>query len=1144
MRENGQTFSKFKVMEMEVPKELADFLDVARRDQKAELECKLLSGRIQTKNVADRILNAIKTLSVGPPTETNLLRIMYPDDIRVEIEGSLHIQKVCATNSFKAVPLIVQRKGGYYARTHDRTKKDTLDVADFYTRFTLRFEEEIRRDWDASPTDARVQMIRLLSRKSFRTTDGYFQIDFSMVKSRRDKRHSLRDVLKESHVYELEIEFLKKESQTSSADIAKALQRIVNTLLQAYQQSPFVLGEADQIRYAEEIRLSGMKLYDIVTLERRHLKEDKLHNILNGYTVTNKADGERAGLYVARDKKVLKTNKNFTQITWTGISAMTDAHVGTVVDGEYLPDRNLFCIFDVYHYKGRNTTQLPLMKTDEDTVKNPLSSRLGCAKLFVEDLRTQFVMQPSVNPMRIETKLFLAGDGAGMHEAISKLLDTKFEYENDGLIFTPRMSPVAPPADTQGSVWLYVYKWKPSYQNSIDFLLRFTGDKTYDPVLNTEVRKGELYVTRTPKDEVLVYPCETMTGEYVPPRLPEDMERLGKGVSTPTLFQPSTPRNPDAYKIYVPNDDRGIAYDQEKNRVDDNTIVECRYDTDTNRWMIMRTRYDKTYEYRVNRKPTYGNRVATAESVWTSIHIPVTEEMIRGTVPVDDTLEDEVYYRDDDNRRTSVLGPVRKFHSGVVKQELYRQNVKEGDTLLELAVGRLGDFGKWKEAKLSKVVGIDLSPKNLQMACKRVLEDRLKYPMDTRPHMLFIKGDFIEPLYDQESPYYQILSGKEKAPTKYLEHFENLTKFDAVACQFAMHYACESEETFRAFVRNVVTHCKSTFFGTCSDGASIYSLLVGRKNYIFTNGRAVGAEYVKEYEDREIWTEEFGMPIKVSLETVESPQREYLVPFGKVTEIFAENGFELAESNLFSELYARRTGVNLSPEQQMFSFLNRSFVFRRTEKKEKEAEEPKKEDKERNEAEEERDKSVDESEAKPEKKTRKLRKGGGPPPEPPVLFLGAGEDHGEFRAFSNDAEYPIEIEGVSYPTVEHYYQAMKAREFGDTESEKRILEARTPKAAKAIGRKVTNFMKEVWDEKRREIMLRAVKAKFVQHPELQKKLIETGKRQIGKADPRNTFWGIGTGVASEKSNDPSKWRGQNQLGKMLMAFREDFMSQS
>ena len=85
------------------------------------------------------------------------------------------------------------------------------------------------------------------------------------------------------------------------------------------------------------------------------------------------------------------------------------------------------------------------MKSDEDTIKNPTSSRLGCAKLFVEDIRTQFTILPALDPIRIETKVFLAGDGVAMEEAVKTLLDMEFEYNIDGLVFTPRMSGVAPP---------------------------------------------------------------------------------------------------------------------------------------------------------------------------------------------------------------------------------------------------------------------------------------------------------------------------------------------------------------------------------------------------------------------------------------------------------------------------------------------------------------------------------------------------------------------------------------------------------------------------------------------------------------------------------------------------------------------------
>jgi ribA/ribD-fused uncharacterized protein len=140
--------------------------------------------------------------------------------------------------------------------------------------------------------------------------------------------------------------------------------------------------------------------------------------------------------------------------------------------------------------------------------------------------------------------------------------------------------------------------------------------------------------------------------------------------------------------------------------------------------------------------------------------------------------------------------------------------------------------------------------------------------------------------------------------------------------------------------------------------------------------------------------------------------------------------------------------------------------------------------------------------------------------------------------------HPIEIEGVKYPTVEHYFQAMKAKEFDDQEVFDKIVKSKTPKAAKALGKKVKNFVTEVWDAKRDLIMETGLRAKFVQHPELRKELMATEDKLIGEADPRNTYWGIGTSMDLEKSKTPSKWRGQNKLGKMLMTLRSDFKAES
>lgn len=1094
-------------------KPIHNFIDIAKKDKKAELEISVLPGIIQTKDTADRILSAIKTVSLGPPTETSLLRITYPDNIRVEVETPQQIQRVCTTASFKGVPVLVQRKTFYQGEKN-------IDLPDVYSRIRLRLEETIRKDWEASPNDPRVSSIRLLNRLSFISIDEFFRIDFSMVKSRKDKKHSLRDVLHEQHIYELEIEFVDRTTSVKSEVVTQSLFKIINTILQAYQQSEFLLTPTDQERYIQEFRMSKLAFYNPVTLERRTLKKERPHNIWNDYTVTVKADGERFGLYVARDKKVLRINKQ-NKVVWTGLRTTDDAFIGDFVDGEYIPQKNLFCIFDIYRYKGRDIQSLPLMKGTE-----PTESRLGYASLFSKDIGTKFITESTTNPIRIETKLFLAGDGKVMEDAIKELLSTEFEYQTDGLIFTPRKSPVAPRNMVKGSTWTAVYKWKPPHQNSIDFLLKLGDEKTYDAVQDTMVRKGELYVGRSSYDSIL-YPCETLTGEYAPKQLPSDLQKLADtNTYIPSLFQPSNPRDPEAYRIFVPIDEKGLAFDEEANRVDDNTIIECSYNLDEQRWKVMRTRYDKTYEYRILNKTQYGNERSVADNIWSSIHIPVSEQMISNfaSTPVDDSQEDEVYYKEEINRKARILQPSYMFHNKV-KDSLYAEVVKDGSTLLEFGVGKAGDYPRWKRTRVGKVVGIDPATRGLKEACTRYLQDKEKNPSDYRPAVLFIQGSMTEPLYEQESQKYKILSGAEKATTKYLEQFEDIKKFDSSSSQFNIHYACESEEVFRAFVKNIDTHTKESFFGTCLDGQTVYSLLMGKQTHIFTNGKDVGGEFSKEYDDKQTWVEEFGMPIRVSLESLDKPTKEYLVPFGKVQEIMKEHGFDLKESIMFSELYTRQNDFTLTPEQQTYSFLNRTFIFVRGEK-------PKAPEPEPN----------DEAPAPvPEKKTRKLKKGlAETKGEKPVLFSQPGEDKGEFRTFSNQAEYPIQISDVRYPTVEHYFQAQKAKEFGDDEIYKKMLDTPSGKAVKALGKKVKNFQKEVWDAKRLEIMMHGVKAKFVQHPELQKQLLETGDKQIGEADARDSFWGIGTSENTDKSVDPTKWKGQNRLGKILMALRDEF----
>lgn len=1105
--------------------DLTKLITLACQDEHAELECKVLSGLIKTKDVADRLVAAIQELSRGPDVSEHRATFTYPNHTRVVVIGVEPIHKVCMTNSFTHVPLEVERKLRYsdYKKSQ---QKDFLDIPDYDVKITLRHEEPLRKDAAGSPMDPTAH-IRILHRRSWTTMDGYLRFDMSLVKSRARTHKSFHEVLRQSPSYELELELVDKKANPDA--IVDSFVLHLNQILGAFQGSPFLLGKSDVERYRKEFERMRIPFLNPITMERRHILSSRPNHILNGYTVTIKADGRRCFLVVLRDRRLVRITPQM-EIVWTGLTALASTnHIGDVLDGEFVTETNTFYIFDVYGLNGQDTRNLPLLTSDGSP------SRIGSGKLFVESLLQDFTVLFTPNPMKIETKVFMSGENAGMEKSIATLLDMTTDYPRDGLIFTPRSSPVAPTAERSGKNWVTVYKWKPPEQNSIDFLLKLTPGDMYDVVLQKRVWEGQLYVGRNPAS-ILLYPYETMTEEYVPLVLPPDLRLIAENNNyIPTFFQPTAPRTPDAYKIGVPLDIRGVPVDEGGRRVEDNTIIECVYSTEKSRWTIMRTRYDKTHQYRVLGEPMYGNDFKTADSIWTNIHIPVTEQMIRtvSSAPASETFEDEVYYKDVSGGKSKLFELVREFHNHI-KDGLFQVNVKKGQTLLELAMGRGGDMFKWKRSHPKLVVGIEKVETNLtaptQGACTRYIREKQKN--SGIPPALYIVGDMTTPFADSTSRYMQILLGTVPAPNAYLAQFAKMDKFDTISCQFAVHYACESEEVFRGFVSNLTTYGKGTFFGTCLDGASVYALLLGKTSHRFLMGGKIIGEFAKEYEDENGWTETFGKTLRVLLETFEVPVPEYLVPFGRMTEILAEEGYELKTTKLFSDHYPEQTQYTFNEEQRAFSFLHRSFAFQFVGKPEPIPEVTLPmvvavEDEKKDEKKEEK------------KETKKVLK----PKDPntaPALFFGSDEGKGEWRSFANTYEAPIQLGDIVYPSAEHYVQWAKAKLFNDEAAAEKILKTKSGKAVKTLGDKVKDAVEETWVAKQDEVMKTALQAKYAQHPDLVAILRTTGDRPIGEANAREKYWSIGTSAETVKAADPKKWPGKNMLGKLLMSIREQY----
>eukprot|EP00171_Calliarthron_tuberculosum_P003228 IDg3228t1 len=171
-----------------------------------------------------------------------------------------------------------------------------------------------------------------------------------------------------------------------------------------------------------------------------------------------------------------------------------------------------------------------------------------------------------------------------------------------------------------------------------------------------------------------------------------------------------------------------------------------------------------------------------------------------------------------------------------------------------------------------------------------------------------------------------------------------------------------------------------------------------------------------------------------------------------------------------------------------------------------------------------------------------LRKLGARQPDDYVFFYRYGATQGSLAALSNFYAPPtpfVDAAGRSYRTNEHYIMHGKAVLFADTAMAAAILDAKTPREAKRLGRRVTPFDDKVWRAHSVRIAADGCKLKFSQCEQAKATLFGTGDRILVEAAPRDRLWGIGMGRNNENRLDPGLWRGENLQGEALMTARAE-----
>lgn len=132
--------------------------------------------------------------------------------------------------------------------------------------------------------------------------------------------------------------------------------------------------------------------------------------------------------------------------------------------------------------------------------------------------------------------------------------------------------------------------------------------------------------------------------------------------------------------------------------------------------------------------------------------------------------------------------------------------------------------------------------------------------------------------------------------------------------------------------------------------------------------------------------------------------------------------------------------------------------------------------------------------------------------------------------------YPCEIthRGIKYPTVEHYYVAMKIKgsvfiggvQFTEADAREYVSLLKTPAEAKKFGRIVE--VRPDWNGVKLVVMDWGLRLKYSPGTPLAEMLLSTGEEELVEGNNwGDVFWGKVNG------------KGENHLGKILMRIREE-----
>ena len=857
--------------------------------------------------------------------------------IRYSIIGKSDIATYC---KFNKVPASIEF-------SQFKHRLGYCDASDYGFKVKLSKEnmERVSANVNSEIYDS-LKLYRLKKRYSVLAGDTGFRVDFTIVKTSRAKNLAAAQLHQEPEKYEIEVEYIGSDQPDATKFIG-----VVEFVLCCLRDDVHITSVPEKERVLEvyfSMVGSGGRRYFIgpkpVTLEHKHLLPQGAANIMTDYSVTEKADGDRALLLFDANGKAFLINNRFNV---KGTNITSSKYKSCILDVEVVVRPNgsrLILAFDCYW-----CNDTPIWTKD-------LVHRLDMAKQVIQGSSvSKSKYELRAKEFYMDTNIF-----ASVKRILSKIARAEFDYVTDGLIFTPIKFAVGESFEkgpTLGDTWLNVLKWKEPRDNTIDVLVERAQDDAAPSMGSFKIFVGSVRASVETYFEFAVSGNKTSTNfvkyRFVPRGAPDTMD--------------------------VQLDGAGVAKCANGEEIMDKYIVEVSFDTETNMWKPLRIRHDKIEEARKTGNITANALNPTATSVWRTISNPVTFKQITGSDPVsaenmvpDDMDEDSEYYKSHNVDRKKEIYAMREFHNYWVKGvSLLNRFTDHATKVFDVSCGQGGDMNRWFKCKFTTVVGVDKAEGgiiNEDGAYQRLIKKTeirppdYKYvfiPMDSgkpwKPQIDGIKDEYLKKVA-------RVTWGLDPSPLQSIKHLEGLVtpdpSFDLVSCQFSLHYFFETEAMLDTLIANINTVLApgKHFIGTCFDGEKVVSLLGNSeerkgRNDIWKIRRAWTGTYKKT----------FGQAIDVYVESIDKWHREYLVPYDLLVKRLAKSGIRpltVSESTAlgfggvsmgsFESLYEnmRNSGdtsahvknalkMDNNVDERTFSFLNMWFVFVKDYKKAK-----------------------------------------------------------------------------------------------------------------------------------------------------------------------------------------------------------------